>query len=90
MASTPAYIDPETGQVYDGREWIINERDGKVTKIKRISEKQLSYIESLERSLGYVPKSHANMPAYKAGGYIERLQARLAARPPGLFGPKRT
>jgi hypothetical protein len=75
-----SYVDPDTGQIYDASEWIIHEFEGKVTKVRRLSDKQLAYIESLERQLGYQPKSHRNMPAYKAVKHIERLKQRLEAR----------
>lgn len=71
------YIDPKTGQIYDNKEWIIKEWNGKITKVKRLSDKQLAFIESLEYRLGYKPKSHRNMPAYKAVGHINKLQDRL-------------
>jgi len=71
------YIDKSTGEVLSAKEWIINEFEGRITKVKRLSDKQLAYIESMEYQLGYKPRSHANMPAYKAAAYIEKLQLRV-------------
>lgn len=70
-------INEKTGEIYDSKEWIIKEWNGKITRVKRLSDKQLTFIESLEYRLGYKPKSHRNMPAYKAVGYIKKLQDRL-------------
>ena len=71
------YVEQTTGEVLNSSDWIINEWHGKITKVKRISDKQLAFIEGLEFQLGYVPKSHRNMPAHKASGYINKLLDRI-------------
>lgn len=71
------YVEQTTGEVLNSSDWIINEWNGKITKVKRISDKQLAFIEGLEFQLGYVPKSHRNMPAHKASGYINKLLDRI-------------
>ena len=78
-------IDPKTGEILDPKEWIVTEWDGQFRKVKRLSDKQLAFIESLEYQLGYKPKNHQNMPAYKANQLITRLQAVLDKRPPTLI-----
>lgn len=74
------FIDEKTGEVYSSKEWIIREWNGKITKVKRISDKQLAFIESLEYRLGYKPKSHRNMPAYKAVAHINKLLERIKTK----------
>ncbi len=73
-------INKGTGEIYDAKDWIVKEWNGRITRVKRLSDKQLAFIESLEYRLGYKPKNHRNMPAYKAVKTIETLQARLIAR----------
>lgn len=75
-----SHLNEKTGEIYDSKDWIIGFWNGKTTRVKRISDKQLAFVESLEYQLGYKPKSHRNMPAYKAAGYITKLQNRLQAR----------
>lgn len=65
----------------DTKDWIVwRDPNGNIRKVKRLSDKQLAFIESLEYQLGYKPRSHRNMPAYKAVQYINKLQARLAEK----------
>lgn len=71
------YIEQSTGEVLSSKDWIITEWNGKINKVKRISDKQLAFIEGLEYQLGYVPKSHRNMPAHKASSYINKLLDRI-------------
>lgn len=77
IAEGDRYIDTKTGEVLDPREWIIHDLGTRITKVKRISDKQLKYIKFMEYKLGYKPVNHENMPAFKATGLVKRLQQRL-------------
>jgi hypothetical protein len=79
VAKEGKYINDQTGQIYDPKEWIINEW-GKITVVKRLSDAQLAFIESLEYQLGYKPKNHSNMPAHKAVKTIVRLKELIAKK----------
>lgn len=74
------WTDPNTGKQYSRREWLIYEQDGMVSRIKRLSDKQLAYINSLEYELGYKPANHENMSAYQAIKTITRLQKLVKER----------
>lgn len=74
------YINDSTGQIYDPKDWIINAWSNRITVVKRLSEAQLTFIQTLEYQLGYKPTNHSNMPAFKAVKLISKLQERVAER----------